>query len=192
MSQTTSLIVQECGQVQKLRLSPPRDMSSSWSFLDLDILLKSPFSKNSLIPSWMYKIQIIIVVYKTQKLNTLFTSVIICSLQAKHFRVAPPEVLSSPALVIVLYACCVPRHQYFPVKTLQMNTMKASKKSSNSKELLVEMFPYFWHQWRQPACLQGETEYKLFNRQSQIRLNDLGPSIPLIYTSVNLGKFHPI
>lgn len=79
----------------------------------------------------MYKIQMIIVVYKTQKLDTLFTSVIICSLQAKHFRVAPPEVLRSPAVVILLLACCVPSHQYFPVKTLQMNTIKANKKLKN-------------------------------------------------------------
>ena len=39
-------------------------------------------------------------------------------------------------------------------------------------------------------CLQGETEYKLFNCQSRAHLKDLGPNIPLIYTSVNLGKFH--
>lgn len=50
----------------------------------------------------MYKIQMITVVYKTQKLDPLLTSVIIWSVQAKPFRVVPPEVLRLPALVVVL------------------------------------------------------------------------------------------
>lgn len=38
VSQTSSLIVQESGQKQKLRLSPPKNMISSRSALDIDIL----------------------------------------------------------------------------------------------------------------------------------------------------------
>lgn len=38
VSQTTSLIVQDCGQEHKLSLSPPMNMISSWSTLDLDVL----------------------------------------------------------------------------------------------------------------------------------------------------------
>lgn len=155
----TSPIYRAYGQEQKCRISHPRAMSSSWSSAGLEHALGSHCSVS--IPFWLYEAQMNIVIFQKEKLDTQFISDVY-SLQAKRFRVTPPEALRSPAAEFPLQACYDPSHQYFLVKSLQMNTMKANKQTG---ELLIGNISLFLPPVNAASnllCLQGWDKVQTF------------------------------